>query len=116
MTFSISWNTKTGTLWGDSPVCQQATTFQFDNKGELWSHHHPARGGGYFHTNPPNTKSCNGGYYPTGWVTASSFHPGGVNVLFLDGSVKFIKNSINYQAWTGIGTMAGGEVISADAL
>ena len=114
--FHIPWETKTGTPWGDSRVCQHATQVQGHYQGEFWTHHHPARGGGYFHTNPPNSKSCNGGYFPSGWVTASSFHPGGVNVLFLDGSVKFIKNTINYQAWTAIGTMAGGEVVSADSL
>jgi hypothetical protein len=30
--------------------------------------------------------------------------------------VKFIKNSINGLAWRALGTIAGGEVISADAL
>ena len=49
-------------------------------------------------------------------IGASSRHPGGVNVLFMDGSVKFIKNSINYNTWYAVGTHNGGEVISADAL
>ena len=48
-------------------------------------------------------------------VNASSFHPGGVNVAFLDGSVKFIKNSVNPSAWWAISTKAGGEVVSADS-
>jgi prepilin-type N-terminal cleavage/methylation domain-containing protein/prepilin-type processing-associated H-X9-DG protein len=48
-------------------------------------------------------------------LTADSYHPGGVNVLLGDGSVKFIKNSVNGMAWRGLGTIAGGEVISADA-
>jgi len=34
----------------------------------------------------------------------------------LDGSVKFIKTSIAYTAWTGIGTMNGGEVVGSDQL
>jgi hypothetical protein len=38
-----------------------------------------------------------------------------VNVLFADGSVKFIKDSINQPTWWALGTKAGGEVISADA-
>jgi prepilin-type N-terminal cleavage/methylation domain-containing protein/prepilin-type processing-associated H-X9-DG protein len=48
-------------------------------------------------------------------LTADSYHPGGVNCLLGDGSVKFIKDSVNGQAWRALGTIAGGEVISADA-
>jgi prepilin-type N-terminal cleavage/methylation domain-containing protein/prepilin-type processing-associated H-X9-DG protein len=48
-------------------------------------------------------------------VTSRSHHPGGVNALFADGSVKFIKNSVNWQTWRGLGTVGGGEVISSDA-
>ena len=46
---------------------------------------------------------------------ASSRHPGGVNVLFADGSVKFIKDTINMRTWMALGTRNGGEVISSDA-
>jgi len=48
-------------------------------------------------------------------TNASSQHPGGVNVLFGDGSVKFIKSSINQPIWWALGSKAGGEVVSADA-
>jgi len=48
-------------------------------------------------------------------VTSRSYHPGGVNVLLGDGSVRFIKDSIDGQAWRALGTVGGGEVISADA-
>jgi prepilin-type N-terminal cleavage/methylation domain-containing protein/prepilin-type processing-associated H-X9-DG protein len=48
-------------------------------------------------------------------LSASSYHPGGVDVAFGDGSVKFIKNSIAAPTWRGLGTVAGGEVISADS-
>jgi prepilin-type processing-associated H-X9-DG protein len=47
-------------------------------------------------------------------LNASSKHPGGVNALFGDGSVHFIKNSISPVVWYGLGTIAGGEVMSAD--
>jgi len=46
---------------------------------------------------------------------ASSFHPGGVNVLFGDGSVKFIKSTVARNTWWGLGTRNGGEIVSADA-
>jgi prepilin-type N-terminal cleavage/methylation domain-containing protein/prepilin-type processing-associated H-X9-DG protein len=48
-------------------------------------------------------------------VTSRSYHPGGVNSLFGDGSVRFIKDSVNWQTWRALGTVAGGEVLSADA-
>jgi prepilin-type processing-associated H-X9-DG protein len=48
-------------------------------------------------------------------ITARSYHPGMVNALFADGSVHTVKNSINYQTWRSLGTVGGGEVISADS-
>ena len=46
-------------------------------------------------------------------ITARSYHPGGVNVLLGDGSVRFTKSTINGQTWRSLGTVSGGEVISA---
>ena len=54
------------------------------------------------------------GYEGQTFVASRSRHPGGVNSLFSDGSVKFMKNTINAWTWVGLGTIAGGEVISAD--
>ncbi len=79
---------------------------------------------------PPNTRSPLGTLFPDGdmssededdggptysAVTSRSYHSGGVNSLFSDGSVKFIKNTINWQTWRALGTVAGGEVVSADS-
>ena len=47
-------------------------------------------------------------------ITARSYHPGGVNALFGDGSVKFTKSTINGLVWRDLGTVAGGEVVSGD--
>jgi prepilin-type N-terminal cleavage/methylation domain-containing protein/prepilin-type processing-associated H-X9-DG protein len=47
---------------------------------------------------------------------ARSNHPGGVNVLFCDGHVRFLKDSVNLATWRGLSTRAGGEVISDDGL
>jgi prepilin-type N-terminal cleavage/methylation domain-containing protein/prepilin-type processing-associated H-X9-DG protein len=46
---------------------------------------------------------------------ADSLHPGGANCLMADGSVKFIKDSVNQRTWWALGTKAGNEVISADS-
>ena len=44
-----------------------------------------------------------------------SRHPGGVNTLFGDGSVHFMKNSIDAKTWIALGTISGGEVVSSDS-
>jgi len=44
-----------------------------------------------------------------------SLHPGGINFLFGDGSVRFIKNTINMGTYRALSTFRGGEVVSADA-
>ena len=49
------------------------------------------------------------------YSNADSLHAGGVNTLMADGSVRFIKESINQRTWWTIGTKAGGEVVSADS-
>ncbi len=43
-----------------------------------------------------------------------SYHPGGANILFGDGSVKFMKETTNIVILRGLVTLAGGEVVSAD--
>ena len=48
-------------------------------------------------------------------TTANSRHPGGVNVGLADGSVRFIKSTINIPTWRALGTRNGGEVISSDS-
>ncbi|MDX2038946.1 MAG: DUF1559 domain-containing protein [Isosphaeraceae bacterium] len=46
---------------------------------------------------------------------ARSNHPGGVNTLFCDGHVQFVKDSIALGVWRALSTRNGGEVVSADA-
>jgi prepilin-type N-terminal cleavage/methylation domain-containing protein/prepilin-type processing-associated H-X9-DG protein len=40
---------------------------------------------------------------------ASSYHPGGVNVCMVDGSVRFVPENIDAIVWMGAGTIGGGE-------
>jgi prepilin-type N-terminal cleavage/methylation domain-containing protein/prepilin-type processing-associated H-X9-DG protein len=100
-------------------LCDQSGNSQiYTWKGDWWI----ADLFSYSHTQTPNRRSC--WYNDVGgrpWsgaasvVAASSRHPGGANTAFCDGSVKFIKSTINNTVWGGLGTRNGGEVVSADA-
>jgi prepilin-type N-terminal cleavage/methylation domain-containing protein/prepilin-type processing-associated H-X9-DG protein len=63
----------------------------------------------------PNTRSCGFFAYLRACMPPSSRHPGGVNTLLGDGSVHFVKDSINIATWQALGTRAGGEIISSDS-
>ena len=56
----------------------------------------------YNQASPPGTRSC---MYPPLRImtTADSKHPGGVNLLMADGSVRFVKNSISQATWSALG-------------
>jgi len=106
--------------------CAQLVPGQYNNtgqqawgwKGEWWCWSSEMV---YSHTNLPNRLACqysdqnNDGRGSITLVNASSNHPGGVNVLFMDGSVRFIKSSVGYQSWIALATPDGGETLSADA-
>jgi prepilin-type N-terminal cleavage/methylation domain-containing protein/prepilin-type processing-associated H-X9-DG protein len=101
---------------GGGPALGLAVMNQFMPSGSAWYSGHPSCTA-YTQVMPPNTWSCeyDTGYQPNGALTASSRHPGGVNVLFCDGSVNFIKSSISPPTWWAIGSIAGREVVSADS-
>jgi prepilin-type N-terminal cleavage/methylation domain-containing protein/prepilin-type processing-associated H-X9-DG protein len=44
-----------------------------------------------------------------------SFHPGGVNVLMGDGTVRFLKDSVSVIVLRALVTATGGEVLSSDS-
>lgn len=71
----------------------------------------------YSHTMTPNTTmwDCIDGSLVASHTAARSYHPGGVNVVFCDGSVRFVKNTVNDATWRALGSRSGGEVISSDA-
>ena len=68
-------------------------------------------------TVPPNSPlACQTDQSTDGmlWAAARSSHPGGVNAAMADGSVRFVKSTINRIVWQALGTRGGGEVVSAD--
>jgi prepilin-type N-terminal cleavage/methylation domain-containing protein/prepilin-type processing-associated H-X9-DG protein len=105
--------------WDNAQYCQnQSTARAWHWKGEWWIQGDRQT---YSHSQPPNRRAClfNGnvpGRADWTMVGPSSHHPGGVNVVFGDGSVRFVKSTVNQVAWYGIATPDGGEVVSANEL
>ena len=63
---------------------------------------------------PPNSKDTDCMHSHTnGMLTARSRHPGGVNGLLADGSVRYFKDSVRREIWWALGSKAGGEVLSS---
>ncbi len=75
-------------------------------EGSIWR-------GGYNHLLPPNS-AC---WRPNSdwWqlvTPASSWHTNGVNLLLCDGSVRFVSQGVNPDAWTAAGSRDGGEALT----
>jgi len=102
-----------------------------DPRGLLWT---DFAGGSQIYTKlTPNTSSldliypgycvnlpdmylpCGDGNGGNDTAAARSLHPGGVNILLVDGSVRFIADSVNVVTWRALGSIAGGEVTTADS-
>jgi prepilin-type N-terminal cleavage/methylation domain-containing protein len=82
---------------------------------------------GYNHSAPPNPKSAgcaldamredmHNRTLHNGVFSATSYHPGGVVVLLMDGSTRFVKDAIDLAIWRAVATRSGGEVFGADSL
>ena len=100
--------------------CQNQTpnASQWTWKGDWWIY---GPGQSYSHTQLPNRNSCwysniGQGTGALTMVAASSYHPGGINSLFADGSVRFIKSAISPQIWYAIATPNGRETIDMAGL
>jgi prepilin-type N-terminal cleavage/methylation domain-containing protein/prepilin-type processing-associated H-X9-DG protein len=67
----------------------------------------------YNHYHAPNARKwdCGNASHHKALTSARSNHPGGVNVLFADGSVRFLADSIALSTWRALSTRAGGEVV-----
>ena len=66
----------------------------------------------YNHVLPPNSRipDCQNN---SGWaVTARSHHRGGAHVLMVDGSVRFVGESVNRAIWRALASVNGGETVS----
>lgn len=101
--------------------CQALTPAQPDadsNGGQFWyaGNYRISR---YNHVQTPNKTSCtvdSATANDHGITTASSYHPGGVNLVLCDGSVRFINDAISVSIWEAVGDRKDGKAISASSL
>lgn len=69
----------------------------------------------YCVNNPPLAPcSLNSPCWSTEIVSARSGHTGGVNACLADGSVRFIRDTINLDVWQALGSINGGETIGGE--
>jgi prepilin-type N-terminal cleavage/methylation domain-containing protein/prepilin-type processing-associated H-X9-DG protein len=112
-----------GTPLSDS-ACAGAGQWNLSNRrGFMWASGE-IRCVSYNHYYPPNSPLYDcvtndaapgpGQYTAVGFRAARSRHTGGVNVLYGDGSVRFVPNSISPQVWRNVSTRNGGEVATTN--
>jgi len=131
---NIWWDSQTQMPAGATPFQQwitqcagaaRGTLGSIKNKSNIGDNWYDGEAGTALGTTllPPNSKfpNCTSAGYDgsigdaPGMWNLSSFHPGGANVAFADGSVRFLKDSTNMLVIWQLGSRAGGEVISSDA-
>ena len=105
-----SFKTETGhTEWVDGRVHQSGFTTTFPPNHKVLCERNQADYDVDF-TNMREGKNSNAITYAA--VTSRSHHPGGVNSALLDGSIRFVNDSIELQLWQDLSTRAGREVVA----
>jgi prepilin-type N-terminal cleavage/methylation domain-containing protein/prepilin-type processing-associated H-X9-DG protein len=95
----------------DQPVPGGVNRF-VASRGRLWAGQ-SFENSAYNHFFPPNTERYDCFFWVNrGLKAARSRHPGGVQVLFGDGSVHFVSNTVELAIWRAIGTRDQGEVVA----
>jgi prepilin-type N-terminal cleavage/methylation domain-containing protein len=139
--YNVGFNTITDGLSNTVVMAEVLQGELYDVRGLVWSS--IPGGGTFFSRMPPNNPvdyyqtgafgdqlnqpifcvnqpaqglPCTGGAGDRrAYAGARSRHPGGINILNGDGSVRFLKNTVNMGVWLAMNTIANGEVISADS-
>ncbi len=93
----------------------QCSTVAPSEGGETMTHGHPWTCGDagftlYNHILPPNRPSCrNGTRVQEGAYSPASMHPGGANVAFGDGHLKFVVDDVDLRVWRAYGSRNGND-------
>lgn len=89
-----------------------ASTLWYGNRGFGWIVGKPAAAS-FCTYQAPNDPAPDAISMSIGFFAARSLHPGGVNVLLGDGSVRFVSQTVTLPAWRALGTCSGDEVEGA---
>jgi prepilin-type N-terminal cleavage/methylation domain-containing protein len=127
--FTSNFNNKTrttATVMATLAACQaipNGTPSIRSDRGVGWQYTYPGYVNNlYNHVGPPNSRRCTNAPPNTwsldlfGTEPPTSLHPGGVNMGMTDGSIRFVKDTIDLKTWWAIGTRSGDEVVSSDSL
>jgi prepilin-type processing-associated H-X9-DG protein len=106
----------------DPVKCQSPNIWNYTlRRGYLWASGE-IRAASYNHFYPPNpddydcvaniTAPGEQQFTAVGLKAARSFHAGGVNVLLMDGAVRFVRNTVSLDTWRALATRDGKEVLS----
>jgi prepilin-type processing-associated H-X9-DG protein len=84
-------------------------------RGEQWINGHYGNTL-YNHYYTPNSRKwdCGNGSHNKGLTSARSRHPGGVNLLLCDSSVRFVADGVTEIVWRGLATRAGQELLPGE--
>jgi len=99
----------------DQMSSSHAHVFESAHIGRSWSSGSPLVAPTYMHVQPPNSSI---GHYDTSMdqgdfvVSASSRHPSGVNLALVDGSVRFVSDSVSREVWWAVGSRDDGRTES----
>ena len=93
-------------------ACDSAAGIWSAKRGAKWidGHYGNSLYNHYYAPNP-RTWDCGNGSHNKGLSTARSWHSGGVNLLLVDGSVRFVRDGIDLPTWRALSTRDAGEVI-----
>ena len=104
-----SFKTNSGhTEWVDGRVHQTGVTTTFTPNTKVLCR----QGGITYDIDWTNQREGRSSTVPTyAAVTSRSYHPTGVNVVLMDGSVQFVANEIHLSIWRALSTRAGNEPV-----
>ncbi len=99
----------------DDTACASGGGFVSNARGAKWINGHYGDANYNHHLLPNDPRpDCENVSHNPGQQAARSLHPGGVNLLLGDGSVRLVSNSVSATTWQALATRAGGEVLGND--